>query len=138
MGNKGKSKEQNKEVPSVTNGWDVLKSIIDGLFDFISLNKVAALGLFWYIIRDMIFVFHLPDDYDYASHLLNSEFLEYLFNNENILVVVESTLIVVLVIACFALILHSIFLRKEINRISEARSNAIHGKENIKKHTTSK
>ena len=135
MGNKKRKKVQ--EVRGETNGWDVLKAIIDGLFDFMSLNKVAALGALWYIIRDIIFVFNLPEDYDYSSHLLNGEFLEYLFDNENTIIVVESAIIVVLAISCLFLIIHSIFLRKEINRISEVRSEAIHGKEKIKNHTTS-
>lgn len=123
--------------PTPTNGWDVLKALIDGLFDFISLNKMAALGVFWYIIRDVIFVFNLPSDYDYSSRLLNTQFLEYLFDNENIIVVIESAIIVFLIIACVALILHCSFLRKEINRISKIRSEAIHGKEKIKTHTSS-
>ena len=135
MGNK--KHERNKKVANATNGWDVLKAIIDGVFNFISLNKVAALGVLWYIIRDVIFVFNLPEDYDYSENLLNTEFLEYLFDNENIVIVIESIIIVALFISCIALIIHTIFLRKEINRISEIRSEAIHGKEKIRKHTTS-
>ncbi len=135
MGNK--KRERSKNTAKETNGWDVLKAAIDGLFNFISLNKVAALGLLWYIIRDVIFVFNLPEDYDYSSNLLNSEFLEYLFDNENIIIVIESAIIAVLLISCIALIIHSFFLRKEISRVSEVRSEAIHGKEKIKKHSTS-
>lgn len=135
MGNK--KRERSKSIAKETNGWDVLKAAIDGLFNFISLNKVAALGLLWYIIRDVIFVFNLPEDYDYSSNLLNSEFLEYLFDNENIIIVIESAIIAVLLISCIALIFHSFFLRKEISRVSEVRSEAIHGKEKIKKHSTS-
>lgn len=135
MGNKKRGRD---EKPSeVTNGWDVLKAIVDGLFNFISLNKMAALGVLWYIIRDVIFVLNLPEDYDYASNLLNSDFLEYFFDNDNIIIVVESAIIVILLIACIALIIHTNFLRKEINRMSEIRSEAIHGKEKIKNHMSS-
>ena len=135
MSNRKRSRKTSN--PTSTNGWDVLKSLIDGLFNFISLNKMAALGVFWYIIRDVIFVFNLPSDYDYSSRLLNTQFLEYLFDNENIIVVIESAIIVFLIIACVALILHCSFLRKEINRMSKIRSEAIHGKEKIKTHTSS-
>lgn len=132
-----KKQRKSNEIHAATNCWDVLKAIIDGLFDFISLNKVAALGVLWYIIRDIIFVFNLPEDYDYSSHLLNGEFLEYLFENENIIIVIESAVIAVLVISCIFLIIHSIALRKEIKRISDVRSEAIHGKEKIVNHMTS-
>ena len=98
---------------------------------------MAALGVLWYIIRDVIFVLNLPEDYDYASNLLNSDFLEYFFDNDNIIIVVESAIIVILLIACIALIIHTNFLRKEINRMSEIRSEAIHGKEKIKNHMSS-
>lgn len=135
MSNRKKHERRNNPTP--TNGWDVLKAFIDGLFNFISLNKVAALGVFWYIIRDVIFVFNLPEDYDYSSHLLNSQFLEYLFDNENIIIVIESAIIVFLGIACVALIIHCSFLRKEIKRMSKIRSEAIHGTEKIKTHRSS-
>lgn len=135
MGNK--KRERYEKASDVTNGWDVLKAIVDGLFNFISLNKMAALGVLWYIIRDAIFVLNLPEDYDYSSNLLKSDFLEYFFDNDNIIIVVESAIIVILLVACIALIIHSVFLRKEINRISEVRSEAIHGKEKIKNHTSS-
>lgn len=135
MGNKKRERYEN--ASDVTNGWDVLKAIVDGLFNFISLNKMAALGVLWYIIRDAIFVLNLPEDYDYSSNLLKSDFLEYFFDNDNIIIVVESAIIVILLVACIALIIHSVFLRKEINRISEVRSEAIHGKEKIKNHTSS-
>lgn len=72
MGNK--KRERYEKASDVTNGWDVLKAIVDGLFNFISLNKMAALGVLWYIIRDAIFVLNLPEDYDYSSNLLKSDF----------------------------------------------------------------
>ena len=120
-----------------TNGWDVLKAIVDGLFDLMSLSKVAAVGALWYIIRDFIYVLHLPEDYDYANNLLKIEFLEYLLNSENKIITVESSLIVVLIVFCLALIRYNKFLRKEISRMAEVRSEAIHGKEKIQLHTTS-
>ena len=131
MSKKGK----NRPVP--TNGWDVLKAIVDGLFDLMSLSKVAAVGALWYIIRDFIYVLHLPEDYDYANNLLKIEFLEYLLNSENKIITVESSLIVVLIVFCLALIRYNKFLRKEISRMAEVRSEAIHGKEKIQLHTTS-
>lgn len=121
-----------------TNGMDVAKAIVDGFFDLISLNKAAALGVLWFIFRDIIFVLKLPDDYNYANNLLNAELIEYFLGNDNIIIVVETAFIVFLVVACIALIIHCRFLRKEIDRMAEVRSRAIHGKEKIHVHRSSK
>lgn len=120
-----------------TNGWDVLKSFIDGIFNFISLSKVAALGVLWYIIRDIIYVFHLPKDYNYGEHLLKNDFLELLTANDNTIVVIETSIIIFLIVACVAMILYILFLRKEIDRISNVRSKAMHVKEKLETHNTS-
>lgn len=120
-----------------TNAMDVAKAIVDGFFDLISLNKVAAIAVLWFILRDMIFVFKLPDDYNYAQNLLNAKIIEYFLGNDNIIVVVETAFIVFLVVACIALILYCRFLRKEIDRMAEVRSRAIHGKEKIRVHNSS-
>lgn len=135
MGRKKKNKCQNMPVP--TNGWDVLKTLVDGLFNLISLSKAAAVGFLWFVIRDMIFVFNLPKDYDYSAHILNNEFLEYLIQDDNKILLVMGCLIVFLIVACLALIGYCAFLRHEINRMAEVRSQAIHGDEKIKQHNSS-
>lgn len=132
-----KSNNRNKAKQLPTNGWDVLKALIDGIFSLMSLNKMAAVGVFWYLLRDMIYVFNLPAGYDYENHLLNFEFLEYLINHENTIITIESALIIFLAVACISLILFNGFLRKEITRMAEVRRKAIHGKEKIDLHNTS-
>lgn len=133
-----KIKNSEKETSRPTNRMDVAKAIIDGIFDLISLNKVGALGALWFIIRDMIFVFKLSDNYDYANNLLNIEFIEYFLENDNIIIVGETAVIIFLIAACIALIIFCRLLRKEIDRMAEVRSEAIHGKEKIRVHNSSK
>ncbi|MCR1918756.1 hypothetical protein NSA48_06885 [Frisingicoccus caecimuris] len=131
-----KNKSRNDIRPQ-TNVWDVVKALIDGFFNFISLSKVAALAILWFIIRDIIFVLHLPEDYDYAEHLLNDGFLSYLIQNDNILIIVLVSIVAFLFFACVSMILYIIFLRNEIKRMATVRSEAIHGKEKINIHTSS-
>ena len=134
---KNKNQNQNQNVPVATNGWDVLKTLVDGVFNLVSLSKAAAIGFLWFVIRDMIFVFNLPEGYDYAAHLLNSEFLEYLMKDDNKIILAMVCLIGFLIVACFALIGYCVFLRHEINRMAEVRSQAIHSNEKIKEHSSS-
>lgn len=132
----GKGKGKNT-ANTPTNGWDIVKTIVDGIFGMMSINKAAAFVVFWFVIRDIIYVSHLPEDFDYASRLLNYEFFEYLVENENILITTESAIIIFLLVACIGLISYCILLRKEISRMADVRSQAIHGKEKIRIHSTS-
>lgn len=122
-----------------TNGWDVLKAIVDGLFNVLGFSKAAAFALFWFIIRDIIFVIKLPADYNYAGHLLDEvKILSYITENDNILILVLFALCVVFLIVIISLIIHNNFLRKEITRIAEARSQAMHGEHKLTMHVSSK
>ena len=135
MGRRKKGTYRN--VQAETNGWDVLKALVDGLFNFISLSNAAAIAVIWFIVRDVIYVIHLPKDFNYADHLLKNDFLVYLVEDDNKIVLAMGALIIFLIVACIALILYCVFLRKEVERMAEARSKAIHGKETIKKHSSS-
>lgn len=120
-----------------TNGWDVLNTLVDCFFKMMSLSKIAAFAVFWYIVRDIIFVLKLPLNYDYENHLLNVDFLEHLINNDNILIIVLVCIIAFLLVASIGLIGHNILLNKEISRICDVRSKAMHGAEKLKEHRTS-
>lgn len=133
----GNNKKRKKQVIHQTNGWDVLKAIVDGVFNFLSLGNVAAFAICWFIIRDIIFVINLPKDYDYGAHLLNSDFLEYIANNDNIMIIVLIGIGLFLLISCIALIMYILFLKREIKRVAAARSEAMHGKEKINHHSSS-
>ena len=122
-----------------TNGWDVLKAIVDGLFNSLGFSKAAAFTLFWFVIRDIIFVIKLPTDYNYAEHLLDAvKILSYITKNDNILIPVLFVICVVSFIFIIFLFIHNNFLRKEITRIAEARSQAMHGEHKLTMHVSSK
>lgn len=130
----GNTKEgKSKEI----GGWDILKVIIDGLFSLISIGKAIPFALIWFVIRDMIFVSHLPPDYKYAENLLKDEFLEFVMSGDNTVVVVLICIIFALIVGSVGLIGYCFFLKNEIERISESRKKAMHGKEKLKKHNTS-
>lgn len=122
----------------ITNGWDVLKTLVDGFFKLMSLSKIAAFAVFWYIARDIIFVLRLPSNYDYENHLLNIDFLEHLVNNDNILIIILVCVVAFWLVTSFGLIGYIILLKREIDRLCEVRSEAMHGTEKIKEHITSK
>ena len=130
----GNTKEKKSKE---TNGWDILKGIIDGLFSLISIGKVIPFAVIWFVIRDMIFVSRLPSDYQYAENLLKDEFLEFVMSGDNTVVVVLICIIFVLIVGCVGLIGYCFFLKNEIKRISESRKKAMHGKEKLRRHNTS-
>nr|DAG68605.1 MAG TPA: hypothetical protein [Caudoviricetes sp.] len=132
----GRKLANNNEIRP-TNGWDVLSKIIDGFFGLFNLPQIASVAIAWIIVRDIIFVFRLPKEYDYAGQLLPLDFISKLLSNDNTLVIVCIILIIVLICACICLIGYCKVLKNEINRISNVRSQAIHGKENIEVHTSS-
>lgn len=120
-----------------TNVWDVLKAIVDGLFNFMNLSKVAALAIFWFIVRDIIFVVNLPKGYDYAGHLLNEKFLEYIVSNDNVFIIVLIGVVLFFGFSCVSLIFYVFILKAEIKRIAKSRSRAMHAREKLKEHNTS-
>lgn len=134
--NKNNKKKNNNYIP--TNGWDVLKSCVDGLFNFMSLPKVGAFALFWFIVRDIIYVINLPEDFNYAANLLEAKnILEYIFQNDNIILEILILFCIFLLICVVSLICHNIYLRKEIKRIAQTRSDAMHREHKLHQHTSS-
>ena len=133
MGRKIIKNDENRH----TNGWDVLSKIVDGFFGLFNLPQMAAVAIGWIVIRDMIFVFKLPKDYDYAGQLLPLDFITKLLSNDNTFVMICIIIIVVLICACLCLIGYCKILKKEIDRISETRSKAMHLQEKIEVHTSS-
>ncbi|MGN0506650.1 MAG: hypothetical protein ACI4FZ_08820 [Lachnospiraceae bacterium] len=115
------------EIKKSTNVWDFLCVVFQELFN-IKIRKVAALYFLWLLLRDVYFTFRLPKDFDFSSKISDEfKMLQLILGDRTKTVVIFVAIILVLVVVIISLIVHIIHYRKEIDRMAEVRSEAMHG-----------
>lgn len=122
-----------------TNIWDVLVTIINGLFNLLKIEKIACIAVVYLLARDAYFSYHISDPAMIKEYLISAAILEEILLNDNSLVVVLAFVIVFLLSGLIASILVIKFVyKKEIDRLSSVRSELLHSEGTpLKVHNTS-
>lgn len=128
---------------SQTNLWDVVKTLINGIFNLLKIEKIISLLVVYLIYRDYYFSHKIPNNSDFAKYLIDTNIINRIFDTQNTLTIVLFAVIVV----CIAVIIIQIIVTrlvyiKEINRLTLERKELMHGISNgtheyISNHRTS-
>ena len=122
-----------------TNGWDVLMAIVNGIFNLFKLEKVVCMVIFYFLFRDLYFAHHISDPEIINEYLLKPSIFEKIIFNDNSLILVLAVAVIIFLSATVFLSLKIKFVyKKEINRLSEVRSELLHGEGTLLRvHNTS-
>lgn len=126
-----------------TNFFDFLIAMGGGISNLLKVEKISCFGALYLIIRDFIFIFRLPPGTDYQPFLIDTKLLGKIFESSSNFTIILIFIIALLLCVIFMLMLNiKNVYKKEIDRLSEERSQLLHNMQNdnftsIKVHKTS-
>lgn len=134
-----------KNVPAkVTNGWDALIAFGNGFFNLLKIEKIVCLVILYMLGRDAVFSnAAIKAGIDYNQYLIDQNFLQAMLeacDGATLYIVVIICLIVIIAILIGVIVF---VYKKEVDRLSDLRSELMHDKAKgtfatIKKHNSSK
>ncbi|MBU5331399.1 hypothetical protein KQI61_04250 [Anaerocolumna aminovalerica] len=110
---------QKTSMESNTNKYDITKSIIDGIFN-LKATQFVGFTILIIAITNLIIIAKTPGDKLTTEYMANMEkIIEIFVENDNILIVILSMVIILLISFIFGLIGYNSMLRKQISQTRE-------------------
>lgn len=127
MGSKKDQKHKKEVIETQTNMYDVLITIINRIFNLFTVEGIICLVVVYFLGRDAFFAAKARTYSQIKELMLSQDFLELLLNNDNILITVLVAIIAILLVVIFTqiFVVQKVY-KKEIDRLSDIRSELLH------------
>lgn len=123
---------------------DVFIALINGFFNLFKIEKVICMGLLYLFARDAIILKKIGAGVDLQGYLIDTEIINKFIESDNTILTVSICINCILLVTLFIMwFLVVPIYKREIDRISEIRSELMHkeddkGRRLLKRHHSSK
>lgn len=131
---------QEEKQSKGTNLWDFLIQLLNCVMNLLKIEKIACLVIVYLIIRDGIILSKIKKDVDISKYLIDTKVISQILGNDNLLIAVMAAMVIALVVVLiftYACVIP--IYKKEINRLTDIRSELMHKEEasKLKVHNSS-